>query len=156
MTGEVRSLPEVDVATGTNEPRLDMCVYSSAAFGGSGALYARPSGRGKESWNGRRRCDNRKEELPLDSAGGKLRARSIPWAATTVDLAAVVSNTTWGDPGSSVRCMRTASRICSNAACMSWKYAKKYESFSPLSTILTSIVSLKSNADDFSTSTMTG
>lgn len=81
-------------------------------------LYARPSGREKES-NGRRRFENRNEGVLLDSGVGKLRARSIPWAATTAGLVAVVSNTTWGDPGASARCNRTASRICSNAACMS-------------------------------------
>jgi len=74
-----------------------------------------------------------------------------------IALAPVVSITVAsGRLSEDERYVRTVSRICSNAASSSWKYAKKYEStvekFSPLSTTLTSIVSLKSRAEDFSMS----
>ena len=62
-----------------------------------------------------------------------------------------------GELPGTARYARTASRICSSAADRSWKYAKKYESTeycSFLSTTFTSIVSLKSIAVDFSTSTI--
>jgi hypothetical protein len=148
------------VATGTKEDGLfrEMWVYSSLS-GGSGALCVRINGN--ESWNGRRSDVKRKDDDAddLGSPCGETdvcRLKLVSYAAGVRDT--VESMTGGGDelPGTLWYAL-TASRICSSAAGRSWKYAKKYESMeycSLLSIALISMVSLKSMADDFSTSTI--
>lgn len=143
----------------------EMCVNPSCS-GDADAVSDTVLGRVSVSCNGRRNDVNLNPVLAVDEDDfmgvcstlllvGALIVRS---GVTTPLRVTVVSSTSFGDPRSGrIRCARTASRIWSSAAGRSWKYAKKYESTeycSSLSRTFTSIVSLKSIAEDFSTSSI--